>query len=52
MNGTNQRRYLVEQLGFSDFGVWDNERDQWVFEGSRADCDDQADRLNENEERP
>jgi hypothetical protein len=52
MTDTTEHRYLVEQLGHSDFGVWDNEDDRWVFEGSRADCEDQADRLNESEERP
>ena len=47
MNDTTEPRYIVEQLGHSDYGVWDNDDDKWVFEGGLADCEDAADRLNE-----
>jgi hypothetical protein len=43
---TREARYQVEQLGYSDFGVWDNQDDRWVFEGNRNDCEDQVALLN------
>lgn len=43
---TAELRYVVEQLGYRDFGVWDRQAEEWVFEGDRDDCEDKADRLN------
>ncbi|MEU6331459.1 hypothetical protein ABZ851_29910 [Streptomyces sp. NPDC047049] len=46
MHAADRRRYLVEQLGYQDWGVWDTRTEVWVTDGSQAHCEDVADRLN------
>lgn len=50
MNDTTEPRYTVEQLGYRDFGVWDDQEQKWVLEGDLDACEKKADQL--NKERP
>lgn len=46
----DEPRYRIEQLGYRDFGVWDDQEESWVLTGDLDDCEDRADCL--NKERP
>ncbi|MFH0246411.1 hypothetical protein ACGRHY_29220 [Streptomyces sp. HK10] len=42
----NEPRYVVEQLGYRDYGVWDTRNERWVTDGSQDHCEATAGRLN------